>query len=543
MAQKSRDSILLIIGARVQASSSSRRGLPSDDVDCEGDTADVFVYTGPRGEGVPDDVVRVRVDPSVTSIPISSFEERKKLAEVELCEGLVEIRGYSFAYCYHSITKINIPISLRRINHCAFHSSLRTPIRLHDGIESIEAYAFCGCIFTNYRVPPLITVIPNGILYKCTTMFSLELPHSVTEINEGAFYQCFCLRNVAFPPNADVHIFGGRGEFERNEYDLFQLFGSIEEMINELWHRFDILPIHKLVYYQSYHEGVLQNLIAVINLRSGHHRTSRSHVDPTGNQQDCLGMTPLHILTCSLVHDLEVYRLIVTNYPANLITEDRWGALPLLYAFWGAAPAEIIQFLLKSYQSLYPGYVFNWTMMLETMGRCDTPMESIENLLSVKQMHFPDQPIDWEYLLDEFASNSNVSFSTLFSERVKFLVMCGMSESVEALAFKVWRDHIIDMVHSAEFKYNYLSSNQAILDTIQAKVAHFEEELPKLKEITSILELALWKSRMNASLFQKKIKTDESSIRNEYRITCGADVIIRHMLPYLIAVGDEQSNS
>jgi hypothetical protein len=70
-------------------------------------------------------------------------------------------------------------------------------------------------------------------------------------------------------------------------------------------------------------------------------------------------MTPLHILACSSVHDLELYHLIVEKYPTNLITEDRWGALPLLYAFWGAAPTEIIQFLLESYQSLYPSHVFN----------------------------------------------------------------------------------------------------------------------------------------------------------------------------------------
>ena len=133
---------------------------------------------------------------------------------------------------------------------------------------------------------------------------------------------------------------------------------------------------YKLVYYQSYNQGVLQILIAAINMRSG---------QPTGNQQDCLGMTPLHILACSSVHNIEIYRVIVDNYPTNLITEDRWGALPLLYAFWGAAPTEIIQFLVDSYQSLYPDQVFNWTMMVETMGRCDTPIERIENLLHVKQ--------------------------------------------------------------------------------------------------------------------------------------------------------------
>jgi hypothetical protein len=131
-----------------------------------------------------------------------------------------------------------------------------------------------------------------------------------------------------------------------------------------------------------------------------------SKLDPTGNQQDCIGMTPLHIMTCSSVHDLELYRVIVEKYPANLITEDRWGALPLLYAFLGAAPAEIIQFLLDRYQSLYPGHVFNWMMMILTIGRTDAP-----NLLQVKQIHFPDQSIDWEYLLDEFSSPSHEHYS------------------------------------------------------------------------------------------------------------------------------------
>jgi hypothetical protein len=432
--------------------------------DARADTAVVFVYTGPRGEGVPRDVVRVRVDPSVTSIPADAFYERKKLAEVELCEGLVEIGAQSFDDCELSITKINIPTSLRRIGDDAFISSLQTPICLHDDIESIGDGAFSGCIFTNFRVPPLITVISENMLYCCKSLFSLELSKNVRQIGTHAFSYCCCLRNVAFPPNADLsdNIFGGGSATERS--DLYQLFGAIEEgaieeMISELQHRFDSLPIHSIVYYQSYNQGVLQNLIAVINTRSSQRRTLRSKLDPTGNQQDCLGMTPLHILACSSVHDLEVYRVIVENYPTNLITEDRWEATPLLYAFWGAAPAEIIQFLLDCYKLLYPDHVFNWTMMVKTMGRCNTPKESIENLLSVKQMHFPEQPIDWEYLLEEFSSSSHHSFYVPFRERMQYLVMCGMSERLEALAFKFWRDHIIDMIHTANFLHNIDNSD------------------------------------------------------------------------------------
>jgi len=82
-------------------------------------SAEVFVYKGPGGESPPQNVVRVRVDPSVVSIPACAF-------------------------------KINIPTSLRRINDEAFYRSLRTPIRLNDGIESIGARAFASCIFTNF---------------------------------------------------------------------------------------------------------------------------------------------------------------------------------------------------------------------------------------------------------------------------------------------------------------------------------------------------------------------------------------------------------
>ena len=232
-------------------------------------------------------------------------------------------------------------------------------------------------------------------------------------------------------------------------------------------------------------------------------------------------MTPLHILACSSVHDLEVYRVIVGNYPTNLITEDRWGALPLLYAFWGAAPTEIIQFLLESYRSLYPDYEFNWTMMVDTMGRTDTPKESIENLLHFKQMHFPEQPLDWGYLLDKFAQPSNFHLSgELFQQQMRFLFMCGMSNRVEALPFKIWRDYMTNVIQTSTFELN--EDNSSIYYGIQEKHVHFEEELHRLKEVTLILDLALWKMRMNekshqdtATQSQKKIKTVKSTSRQQ----------------------------
>jgi hypothetical protein len=357
---------------------------------------------------------------------------------------------------------------------------------------------------------------------------------------------------VAFPLEV---VFGDNifiGTLTQGLYtDLQQLFGDSDaRLISELQHRFDGLPIHRIVYYQSYHQGVIQILFATIIMRSGQSRTLPSKLDPTGNQQDCLGMTPLHILACSSAQDLELYRLIVENYPSNLITEDRWGALPLLYAFWGAAPREIIQFLLESYQSLYPSHVFNWTLMVETMGRCDTPKERIQKLLCVKQMHFPEQSIDWEYLLDKFAQPSRVFiYGAPFQEQMRYLITCCLSSRVEAIGLTVLRDRARDTIYTTKFNAN--ACNNGIIAQIQEKFDHIENELRKLKETTTILELALWKMRMNeeshnekSTRRQKKGKTNESSVRQHCRVTCGADVVIGRVLPYLLmSTVDQESDS
>jgi demethoxyubiquinone hydroxylase (CLK1/Coq7/Cat5 family) len=95
------------------------------------------------------------------------------------------------------------------------------------------------------------------------------------------------------------------------------------------------------------------------------------------------------------------------------------------------------------------------------------------------------------------------------------------------------------MICTANFRHN--RDNSGILREIWSKLDHFKDELPKLKEATSILELVLWKMKIDkkshqdmSTQSQKKVKTDESSIRQQCRITCGADVIIGHMLPFLI---------
>ena len=78
------------------------------------------------------------------------------------------------------------------------------------------------------------------------------------------------------------------------------------------------------------------------------------------------------------------------------------------------------------------------------------------------------------------------------------------------------------------------------LEEVKSKLSHNESEYQRLKEATSMLELALWKTTLDElgkgenTMSNKKRKIDGSEIRSRCRISCGADIVIQHVLPYLI---------
>jgi hypothetical protein len=166
--------------------------------------------------------------------------------------------------------------------------------------------------------------------------------------------------------------------------------------------------------------------------------SENGELDPIGMQQDCLGMTPLHILACSTVQCLELYQLIVNKYPANLIVEDAWGATPLLYAIWGDAPSEIVELLVKSYQSLYPNHEFNWNDMLLTLGRTNVPTAVIQNLLDIQKSLSPGYSIDWDQILGVFAIRPARPQVTPLATSATFcfLIRCSIVTRVNAIGVK-----------------------------------------------------------------------------------------------------------
>jgi BspA type Leucine rich repeat region (6 copies) len=284
----------------------------------------LFVYTG-HGANVPRDVVRVRIDPSVFAIPADAFACIRELEEVQLHDDICQIGHRAFANC-KALEDSVIPPGVREIGTWAFNCCRAlNGLQLSDGVKSIGEYAFYSCNFTKFRSLPLITTIPSSMLNKCQSIFSLEVTENISQVDFFAFGRCSSLRNVALTSNTVID----QSAF-RNCSDLLRIFNTEEAIADALQIRFNELPIHGSIYYKSNHNTMSSEGIknAVIIGENG-------ELDPTGLQQDCLGMNPLHILACLTAHCLGIYQLIIDKYPANLVVGDAGGAVPLLYAVWG----------------------------------------------------------------------------------------------------------------------------------------------------------------------------------------------------------------
>jgi hypothetical protein len=259
---------------------------------------------------------------------------------------------------------------------------------------------------------------------------------------------------------------------------------------------------------------VLEEIRNIIIIENG-------ELDPSGFQQDCLGMTPLHILACSTVQCLELYQLIVYKYPANLIVQDAWGAVPLLYAIWGDAPSEIVEFLVNSCQSLYPNLEFDWNDMVITLGRANASTAVIQNLLYIQQSLSPEYNIDWDQVLRNLSAETKYN---LYPKTFGFLIRCSIAKRVNAIGIKHFRDA---MAENWMGEYDLNLNMQAWRTESLTKLEYYESEYLKLKEVTSLLELALWKIKLDDSL-------DPSEFRLQCRISCGADHVIENVFPYLL---------
>ena len=122
----------------------------------------------------------------------------------------------------------------------------------------------------------------------------------------------------------------------------------------------------------------------------------------------------------------------------------------------------------------------------------------------------------------------------------------GIHETVASLHMESWRTEMIAEINRINQDLPDTPADEKTdeimqwMDLVIDKMDHYKAEHCRyVKEGIILLELAVWKANLGEKEDNceegktKKAKADTESARNDRRITCGADIVIKNVLPFL----------
>ncbi|KAL3938636.1 MAG: hypothetical protein SGBAC_006493 [Bacillariaceae sp.] len=398
-------------------------------------------------------------------------------------------------------------------------------VHFEEGVEAIGEGAFSMCwTLGNIRMPLSLNTIQRSAFAHCMLhLRSVELPPKAIHIGDRAFQGCARLRNIALDSNDDASAELGTHLF-KGCHNLSVIFQDPSAMIKALTQRFDGLPVHRICYYQSYFstEKCLQNLKQIEPVETESDR-----------QQDCLGMTPLHILCLAKAHHLALYQACVEHCPSDLNTKDAWGSLPIHYALENNVPMPIAEFLLEQHQKHHPSQPMFFDQFLLKQGvdffnSASLPL--VQLVLGYHEKH-GQEPLDWDRLLQ---SVSMVSSLEIF----RCVVSQSVSPRIRALEWQPWRQAIEQTIHDISKESlqgecwtpmdQKTRTGIDVVEEIQSKLTTYEKRTTLM-----LLELICWKCRLVATSLNNKEETSDDDIRTNCRIRSGAEYIAPLVLSFL----------
>ncbi len=147
---------------------------------------------------------------------------------------------------------------------------------------------------------------------------------------------------------------------------------------------------------------------------------------------------------------------------------------------------------------------------------------------------------DWDQTYSQFDDCPNLTTVDLFG---------GIHKPVASLHLESWRDEMVEEIQRINQILPSTDPDDKTNEIVQwirsviSKIEHYKaEHRALLKEVTTLLELALWKAKLAEvesdvgpveENTARKAKIDIEEAKKEARITSGADIIIKNVLPYL----------
>mmetsp|Transcript_33341 Transcript_33341/g.80624 ORF Transcript_33341/g.80624 Transcript_33341/m.80624 type:complete len:511 (+) Transcript_33341:488-2020(+) len=442
----------------------------------------------------------IKLDDTIQEISTAAFSGNKMLMEVTLPRMLRVIGAEVFLNC-SLLSKVKIPMTCKEIGMRAFLGccSLQD-VTLPTDLTCIQEETFSRCSKLKTMVVPwAVVVIEHGAFSHCKALLSVELPKGLKKIESRAFAHCEQLKNIEVPKSVNVL---GDNAFARCERGMEVRFGvNIESMER----RFDDLPLHKVCYYQAHYTlpANLKKLEKALHGPAGGKKSRRTggifslcrkaDVIPAygfdldakdlrfgGYSADSFGMSPLHVLVLSGRPCLAICETLLAYYPDNVTWQDQYGNTPIDYACMVGSPIPIMEALLTT----------------------------LKQQLNI----FPeDEGQHLKYGIS--LANQYDSMNLLVYFTYKYF-----NARIEQLGLDEWKQDVVNQIEIIKtLPHAMLREEQ--LERISICLCQYEQ-----KETWSLVELALWKARMQSEQTDRLFPGP--SWRRTCQIRCGAEIVI-----------------
>jgi hypothetical protein len=179
--------------------------------------------------------------------------------------------------------------------------------------------------------------------------------------------------------------------------------------------RFDELSLHRLCNNYNPAHGTQ----AEVHARCEFIQVVNQYPIHEFQRQDCLGMTPLHILLClGTDYNICVIQYMIEECPDALVIQDKWGEVPLGYALLGKASIAIIDLLFATHSKRWEALPFDFGVTIERLARLGKPAQFIREVIRVQRTHFRSLFVDWQHIVAQSLSPETIACIPIGTFRV-----------------------------------------------------------------------------------------------------------------------------
>ena len=141
----------------------------------------------------------VIIPEGVESIRDHAFYECRKVASVEMPNSVITVGSEAFGGCY-ALKNIKLSESMSEISYGMLRYAAIEEIDIPASVTIINEYAFQGCAsLTSLVCPSSLKVIEYNAFHGCSSLKEIEFNEGLTSIEDNAFYNCTALTEVTLP--------------------------------------------------------------------------------------------------------------------------------------------------------------------------------------------------------------------------------------------------------------------------------------------------------------------------------------------------------